>query len=202
MNGPRDVVVVGGSAGAVEAMLLVASALPAGLPARVFLVIHVPPDAPSLLPRLLARHGPLAARHPRQGEITEAATIYVAPPGRHLLVHDGWVELGDGPPASGHRPSADVLFRSAALSCGPRVLGVVLSGNLHDGAAGLRAVVDAGGYGLVQAPAEAAHPGMPASALASVPEAETAPLARMAGRITALVGGTSVSAPRGARRLE
>lgn len=188
MAAGRDVVVIGGSAGAVEGMLRIVERLPAELPARVFLVIHVPPAAPSHLPRILARHGRLAAVHPQDGETTRPSVIYVAPPDHHLLVRPGTVGVVQGPRENGHRPAVDPLFRSAAAAYGARVTAVVLSGNLADGTAGLRAVADAGGAALVQHPDDAMHPSMPLSALASVPEAEALPLDRLADRITALVG--------------
>lgn len=188
MSSRRDVVVIGGSAGAVEGMLRIVERLPAGLAARVFLVIHVPPTAPSVLPRILERQGSLAARHPVHGEVTTPSVIYIAPPDFHLLVREETVGVVRGPRENGHRPAIDPLFRSASATCGSRVIGVVLSGNLDDGAAGLRAIVDAGGVAIVQDPAEAVHPSMPLSALAFVPEAEVAPLREIADRIAALVG--------------
>jgi two-component system, chemotaxis family, protein-glutamate methylesterase/glutaminase len=184
----RDVVVIGGSAGAIEGMLRIAERLPTGLPARVFLVVHVPPTAPSVLPRLLERQGSLSARHPADGETTAYSVIYVAPPDFHLLVRADTVGVVRGPRENGHRPAIDPLFRSASASCGARVIGVVLSGNLDDGAVGLRAIVDAGGVALVQDPASAPHPSMPRSALAYVPEAEVASLDAIPDRIVALVG--------------
>ena len=188
MASQRDVVVIGGSAGAVEGMLRIVERLPAGLAARVFLVIHVPPTSPSVLPRILQRHGKLAARHPADGESTQRSVIYIAPPDFHLLVRPDTVGVVRGPLENGHRPAIDPLFRSASASCGARVIGVVLSGNLDDGAAGLRAVVDAGGVALVQDPADAPHPSMPQSAIAFVPEAERVPLSEIGDRIAALVG--------------
>jgi two-component system chemotaxis response regulator CheB len=188
MSSRRDVVVIGGSAGAVEGMLRIVERLPAGLPARIFVVIHVPPTAPSVLPRILERHGSLVARHPADGEVTAPSIIYVAPPDFHLLVRAETVGVVRGPPESGHRPAIDPLFRSASVTCGDRVIGVVLSGNLDDGTAGLRAIVDAGGTAIVQDPAGAVHYSMPQSAIAFVPEAEVVPLGEIANRIATLVG--------------
>jgi two-component system chemotaxis response regulator CheB len=195
MSSRRDVVVIGGSAGAVEGMLRIVERLPAGLAARVFLVIHVPPTAPSVLPRILERHGSLAARHPANGEVTAPSVIYIAPPDFHLLVREETVGVVRGPRESGHRPAVDPLFRSASATCGSRVIGVVLSGNLDDGAAGLRAIVDAGGLAIVQDPSDAVHPSMPLSALAVVPEAEVVPLREIADRIAALVDTPGGAAP-------
>ena len=188
MSSVRDVVVIGGSAGAVEAMLRIAEGLPSGLAARLFLVIHVPPTASSVLPRLLERRSSLQSRHPQDGEATSLSIIYVAPPDYHLLVRDGTVAVVRGPRENGHRPAIDPLFRSAARAYGGRVIAVVLSGNLDDGASGLRAVVNAGGVAIVQDPDDAVHPGMPRSALSFVPEADVVALAGIAERISALVG--------------
>src|SRR5215217_6892570 len=118
----RDVVVIGGSAGAIEGILRIAERLPADFAARVFLVIHVPPTAPSVLPRLLERKGNLSARHPADGEPTAYSVIYVAPPDFHLLVRADSVGVVRGPRENGHRPAIDPLFRSASNSCGGRVI--------------------------------------------------------------------------------
>jgi two-component system chemotaxis response regulator CheB len=188
MHAVRDIVVIGGSAGAVEGILRIAGALPATLAARVFVVIHVPPTAPSVLPRLLERSGPLRARHPRDADATQPSTIYVAPPDHHLVVRHGSVGVVRGPRENGHRPAVDPLFRSASRAYGGRVIAVVISGNLDDGSAGLRAVADRGGATLVQDPADAVYPGMPQNALELVPDAEVVPLDRIADRIAELVG--------------
>ena len=186
MQTSREIVVIGGSAGAVEALPRVMRGLPAALAARVFVTIHIPPVA-SALPAIVTRAGPLVARHPADGELTAPSRVYVAPPDRHLLVRPGQVSVVAGPRENGHRPAVDPLFRSAAAAYGPRVVAVVLSGNLDDGAAGARAVHAAGGTVLVQDPAECAYPGMPTAALAAVPGAEVMPLDRIAARIVELL---------------
>jgi two-component system, chemotaxis family, protein-glutamate methylesterase/glutaminase len=191
----RDIVVIGGSAGAVEGILRIARALPAALAARVFLVIHVPPTAPSVLPRLLERSGPLRARHPRDGDATEPSIIYVAPPDHHLLVRSGAVGVVRGPRENGHRPAVDPLFRSACAAYGSRVIAVVLSGNLDDGSAGLRAVADSGGATVVQDPTDAVYPSMPQNALEMVPDADVVPLDGIPDRIVQLVGTPAPGAP-------
>jgi len=188
MGQVRDVVVIGGSAGAVEGVLRLAERLPAHLAASLFLTIHLSPTAPSVLPRILERHGPLRSRHPLDGEAVEPGVIYVAPPDHHLLVRGEQVRVVRGPPENGHRPAIDSLFRSASVACAARVIAVVLSGNLDDGAAGLRAVADAGGVAIVQEPRGAVYPSMPKHALAAVPEAEALSLHDIAARIADLVG--------------
>lgn len=199
MDGLRDIVVLGGSAGGVEAMLRVAERLPGDLAASIFLVIHVSPTAPSMLPSILARHGSLRSCHARDGDAFERSVIYVAPPDHHLLVRSAVVSVERGPRENGHRPAIDPLFRSAGAAHDRRVIAVVLSGNLDDGAAGLRAVVDAGGAAIVQDPRGAAYPGMPARALAIVPEAEVVPVADIAARIVELVGSPAPGASSVAR---
>src|SRR5207244_3046321 len=121
----HDIMVVGASAGGVEALLQLARGLPPGLPAAVFVVCHVPDGAHSVLPELLSRHGPLMAAHAQDGEPVRPGQIYVAPPDYHLLLRPGAVQLAPGPREGRHRPAIDPLFRSAARAYGPRVVGVV-----------------------------------------------------------------------------
>src|SRR3982751_3897573 len=125
----RDVIVIGGSAGAIEALLTVAGELPATLAARIFITVHIPTAATSVLPTVLERAGGLRARHPVDGEATQPAMMYVAPPDFHLRVKRARVRVVRGPRENGYRPAIDPLFRSAA-SYGARVIGVILSGNL------------------------------------------------------------------------
>jgi two-component system chemotaxis response regulator CheB len=176
MSTHRSIIVIGGSAGAIDALLRLVSRLPAGLPARVFIAVHVPANAVSALPAILARTGRLPARHPADGETTEPAMLYIAPPDHHLLVKPGAVRIVRGPRENGHRPAIDPLFRTAAASYGPRVIALVLSGNLDDGAAGVGAVAAAGGSVIVQDPNDSPYPSMPLHALASVPSATSARL--------------------------
>jgi two-component system chemotaxis response regulator CheB len=180
------VIVIGGSAGAIDALLRLAAALPT-IPAPVFLAVHVPATAVSALPAILTRAGQMPARHPRDGDTTEPGVVYVAPPDYHLLVKRGAVRIVRGPRENGHRPAIDPLFRSAAASYGSRVIAVVLSGNLDDGAAGARAVDQAGGSVLVQHPDEAPYPSMPRHALASVPSATAVPVAEISGQLSRLL---------------
>lgn len=183
----RETVVIGGSAGAIEPLIEVVRGLPPGLSAAVFVVIHVPPGAVSRLPDILQRAGGLAAAHARDGEAIAAGRIYVAPPDRHLLVRPGHVELTRGPRENHSRPAIDPLFRSAARAYGSRTIGVVLSGALYDGTAGLLALTARGGAAVVQDPDEAAFPSMPRSALAAVGGARVLPAAEIAAEIVRLV---------------
>ena len=164
----RDIIVIGASAGGVEALSQLARHLPADLPAAVFVVLHVPPYSPGLLPRILSRSRTLPASHPADGEAIRNGRITIAPPDHHLLLEGGRIRLTRGPRENGHRPAVDPLFRTAACSFGPRVVGVVLSGTLDDGTAGLAAIKQRDGVAVVQDPDEALYTGMPRSAMESV----------------------------------
>jgi two-component system chemotaxis response regulator CheB len=165
---PSALLVLGASAGGVQALCEVVRALPARLDAAVFAVLHVSPYGRSAMPAILSRSGPLTAVHPADGEAIRPGRIYVAPPDLHMLVERGFVRLSRAASENGFRPSVDVLFRSAARSYGAGVVAVVLTGNLDDGTAGLAAVKRHGGVAVVQDPAEADYPGMPASAVRNV----------------------------------
>ncbi len=194
----RDIVVVGGSAGAVSALQRLAGSLPVGLPAALFVVVHFPGNARSALPDILNRAGPLPAHHAVDGEEIVPGQIYVAPPNFHLLVQDSRVGLSLGPKENGVRPAIDPLFRSAALAYGERVVGVVLSGTLADGSAGLAIIKQHGGLAVVQDPEEAEYPDMPTNALESITVDYTLP-ARGIGRKLAELAGQS-SERRGTER--
>jgi two-component system chemotaxis response regulator CheB len=141
--------------------------LPHDFPAPVCMVLHVPADSPSLLPQILNRDSPLQAVTAEDGQRWEPARIYIAPPDRHLLVSDdGTLHVARGPRENRHRPAVDPLFRSAALAFGPRAIGIVLTGTMDDGTAGLVAIKERGGLAIVQDPREALYPGMPRSAIA------------------------------------
>lgn len=184
---PRDVVVVGASAGGVEALRALVSHLPPDLPASVLVVLHLPAGGTSALPAILDRVGPLPAVRARTGDRLDHGRIYVAPPDHHLLVIDGTVALSHGPTENGHRPAVNALFRSAALSLGAAATGVLLSGVLDDGVAGLTAIAERGGRVLVQDPADALHTGMPKHALDVLTPDHVVPAADMGpllGKIT------------------
>jgi two-component system chemotaxis response regulator CheB len=160
----HDVVVVGASAGGVEALITFVASLHANLEAALFIVLHVPANAPSALPHILAHAGPLPAKLAEDNELIARGHIYVAPPDSHLLLTATSMRVTHGPHENWHRPAIDPLFRSAAIAFGPRVVGVVLSGALNDGTAGLIAIKRLGGIALVQDPSTAVFPSMPLSA--------------------------------------
>jgi two-component system, chemotaxis family, protein-glutamate methylesterase/glutaminase len=160
-------VLIGGSAGALDPLRRVVADLPADFPAAVFVATHTPAASVSALPHILARAGTLFATHAIDGAPISAGHIIVAPPDHHLTVDDGLMRVRQGPMENNHRPSIDVLFRSAALNLGPRACGVLLSGTLDDGVAGLLALHRAGGATFVQDPDEAQFPDMPLNAIAT-----------------------------------
>ena len=184
-----DLVVIGASAGGVEALSAIARALPADFGAPVIVVLHVPASGPSVLPQILARAGTLPAAHAEDGEELQPGRIYVAPPNCHVLVSDHRIELSRGPRENGHRPAIDPLFRSAAAAHDGRTAGVVLSGALDDGTAGLYTIKERGGATLVQDPDEALYPSMPTSAIRYVEPDYVLPLQALADELVRLTAG-------------
>ena len=182
----HDIIAIGASAGGVEALTQLVKGLPADLPAAVFMVLHVPAHGTSVMPQILSRNGPLPAAHARDGEPIQPGRIYIAPPDNHLLIHDGKVRLSRGPRENGHRPAVDPLFRSAARWYGRRVVGVILSGALDDGTAGLTAVKQRGGVAIAQDPDDAFYPSMPRSALENVAVDHALPLAQIPATLVRL----------------
>jgi len=183
----HDIVVIGGSAGGVEALRRICAGMPKDFQAAIFVVIHISPISRSVLPELLSRAGPLPARHPANNEKIAPGTIYVAPPDFHMLVQPGHVVLGRGPHENRTRPAIDPLFRSAAIAYRSRVIGVVLSGLLDDGSAGLTAIKTCGGICVVQHPDDAMWPEMPRNALAHDHVDHSVPVAEMPGLLSRLV---------------
>ena len=175
----HDVIVVGASLGGLDALEALVGGLPADLAAAVFVVQHTAASSPGTLGEILDARGPLPARLAQDGEPVEPGRVLVAPPDRHLLVTPGAVRLSDGLRENRARPAVDPLFRSAAVAYRSRVVGVVLTGALDDGAAGLRAVERCGGLAVVQDPADAAYPDMPRAALGAVPDARRVPIAEL-----------------------
>lgn len=191
----RDLVVVGASAGGVEALKVLVSSLPADLPATVLVALHLPATARSYLPDLLARCCALPVRQARTGMQVTAGEVVVAHPDAHLLVVDDELVLGHGPRENGSRPSHDAMLRSAALARGPRVVAAVLTGLLDDGAAGMHVVRRHGGHCLVQDPAEADFPSMPTAALRAVPDARSLPLRALAQEVVRAVNEVPPPSP-------
>jgi two-component system chemotaxis response regulator CheB len=196
----HDLICVGGSAGAVDASLRLAEILPRELPAAILLVIHLPAGAASNLPKLLGVRGPLPARFAVNGEPPQRGVIHVARPDRHLVLVDGVLQLSRGPHENGFRPSIDTMFRSAAIAAGARVVGVVLSGTLDDGTAGLIAVRRAGGVAVVQDPDDAPFPDMPRNAIRGAGADHVAPLDELPQLLLRLTREVAELPPPGAVR--
>jgi two-component system, chemotaxis family, protein-glutamate methylesterase/glutaminase len=182
----RDLVVVGASAGGVEALRALVARLPPSFAGAMFVCVHVPAAAESVLPGILSRCGQLPAKRAIHGELYERGTIYVAPPDHHLMLLGERMRVTRGPRVNGHRPAIDPLFRSAARQFGPRVIGVVLSGVLDDGTAGMVNIKLHGGTTIVQSPSDALYPGMPTSVLERVAVDHAATAAGIADLLTTL----------------
>lgn len=178
-------ITVAASAQGVAELIELCSQLPRDLPAAVLVVAHIGRH-PSALPALLTKLGSLVAVHPVDGEVIRTGTVYVAPPDRHMLVEGDHIQLTTGPKEHHTRPAADPLFCSAARYHGRRTVGVVLSGFLDDGTAGLRAIHAAGGLTVIRDPRSALVPDMPQAALQGVPIDHCVPLAKLASLLVAL----------------
>lgn len=181
----HDIIVIGASAGGVEAISALVTPLPRDLRAAIFVVLHVARGR-SVLPEILTRSGRLPAVHPKDGDEIHYGRIYVAPPDHHMVLEPGRIRVVHGPSENGVRPAVDPLFRSAAREYGPRVVGIVLTGSLDDGTAGLAAIKNAGGIAVVQNPAEAFAPSMPRSAIEYVRADHILPLQEIAVLISTL----------------
>ncbi len=195
----RDIVVMGASAGGVEALKVVVAGLPANLPASVFVVLHIGNgiNGQSFLPEILTSAGPLPAVRPTDGERLQRGTIYVAPPDCHLLVAPEHVHLSHGPKENRTRPAINPLFRSAAAAYGERVTGVILTGCLDDGVAGLAEIKRQGGIAVAEDPATAQFPSMPYQATLKVDVDFVVPLSQVADILATLA-----TTDRGSRKSE
>lgn len=181
------IIVIGASAGGVTALQTLAAALPCSLSAPVIVVLHIGANR-SELPALLNSAGPIVAKHAEDGETILPGRIYVAPPNCHTIIADGCVRLLRGPKENCARPAIDPLFRSVAESCGRHAVGVILTGNLNDGTAGLVAIKSCGGVAISQDPDDAAYPEMPRSAAEHVALDYCIPLAEMPELLVELAG--------------
>jgi two-component system chemotaxis response regulator CheB len=188
----QSIVVVGASAGGVEALSTLLAALPGDLPAAVFVVLHIPSHTASELHLVLDRVSALHVVSAKDDQAIKAGTVYVAPTDRHLMVEGGVVRVTRGPKECRVRPAIDVLFRSAATHHGARVIGVILTGTLDDGTAGLWAIKDHHGIALVQDPSETAFPSRAQSAIANVDVDLVAPLEELAREIVRRTAETDV----------
>ncbi|HKU27909.1 MAG TPA: chemotaxis protein CheB, partial [Candidatus Sulfotelmatobacter sp.] len=162
----RDIVVIGGSAGSLQVLQTVLSALPWDFPAALFVVLHTAEDSPRLLPEILNRSSKLPVMYAVHNAEILPSRVYVAPSGpRHMLLDPGRIRLEPGARENRSRPAIDALFRSAAYAYGGQLIGIVLTGNLDDGSAGLLAIKKRGGLAIVQDPDHSEAPSMPASAI-------------------------------------
>ena len=182
----HDIIVIGASAGALAALETLMHALPGDFPGAIFIVVHISPEAKSEVARILDAAGSLPVVAPLDGDPIVPGTVYVSTPDMHMLIERGRVRIVRGPKENRHRPAIDPLFRSAAWAYGPRVVGIVLTGYLDDGAAGLWAIKSCGGTSIVQDPADAAYPEMPANALLQNDVDHCVPLADMADLLVRL----------------
>ena len=182
----KDIIVIGASTGGIEALRILASGLPENFAGALFVVIHTSANSPGFLASILERAGVLPATCVTEREPIEPGRIYVPSPDHHLLLERGSVCVTRGPKENRFRPAVDPLFRSAAQAYGPRVIGIVLTGALDDGTAGLLAVKQLGGTAIVQDPADALSPSMPSSAMQRVEVDYCVPISEMASLLVRL----------------
>jgi two-component system chemotaxis response regulator CheB len=188
--------VVGASQGGIDVLRCIVSGLPSDFPAALLIVMHIGSEQ-SYLPPILDHAGPLAAKHAKTGDKIEPGRIYVAPPDHHMLVVDGHLELTRGPRENFARPAIDPLFRSAAEAYGPDAVGVVLSGRLNDGTAGLFEIKRRGGTAIAQLPSTADAPSMPQSAIDNVAVDVCLPPKEIAAHLVRLAKQKNTNAPAG-----
>jgi len=194
----RDLLAIGASAGGFEALRFLVGKFPRDLPASVLIVLHLPSQYRSELDAILTESGPLPAAFAAEGEPLKRSRIYIAQPGSHLLTDGNQLHLGFGPRENNSRPAIDPMLRSVGLCCGPHAVGVILTGTLGDGAAGLVALKRCGGITVVQDPDDATYPEMPIAALSRAKPDHVTPLAAMPTLLTTLVAqpaGPAVPVP-------
>src|SRR5687767_14367963 len=185
----RRIVVIGASAGGIEATRTLVGSLPRDFPAAVAIVIHTAPESPGVLPHIIRRASALDVVDAKSGAELRPGVVYVAPPDHHMLIEPGRIRLAKGPRENRFRPAIDPLFRSAAQVYGPAAIGVILTGNLDDGTAGLSAIKRLGGVAIVQDPADAPFPSMPQSALHHVNVDHKLPLGDIAPLLVRVIAG-------------
>lgn len=183
----KDIIVIGASSGGIDALRAIASGLPVDLEASVFVVLHIAPGSPAILDRIINNAGRMPAAIAEDHERIKRGRIYVAAPDHHLIVEPGAVRVTREPSETRFRPAIDPLFRSAAQAYGPRVIGVILTGGLDDGTAGLWAVKQLGGTAIVQDPRDAVADSMPRNAMRYVRIDYCVPLADIAPLLVRLV---------------
>ena len=194
----KDIVTIGGSAGSLAVLKQLLAELPADFPATLFVAVHGPSRSPGYLAEALTTVSKLPVERAIDGRPIERSRVYIAVPDRHLLITGDVIRLGDGPRENMAKPAIDPLFRSAALSHGGRVVGVVLSGRLNDGASGLNAIKACGGTAVVQHPLDAEADQMPLAALEAVAADEIATSTNLASVLAAIVttdAGVSIEPP-------
>src|SRR5262245_1327340 len=182
-----NIIVIGASAGGLDPLKTILNPLPADFQAAIFVVMHLSPLAPSALPEILTRAASMEVVAPVDGEQIKPKRVYVAPPDRHLLVEPGRIRLTRGPRENRHRPAIDVLFRTAARADGHRVVGLILTGLMVDGAGGLHVIKSEGGIAIVQDPRDAMFAMMPESALGTGVVDIVLPASAMPAKIMELV---------------
>ncbi|HYZ30398.1 MAG TPA: chemotaxis protein CheB [Thermoleophilaceae bacterium] len=192
----RDLVVIGASAGGVDALQQMVGHFPPEFPAAVLVVLHVSASGTSVLPQILARNGALPAAFAGDGDELLRGQIYVAPADHHMLVRGGRIRVTKGPRENGHRPAIDPLFRSAARRGDGRCIGVILSGLLDDGASGLRFIKTYGGAAVVQDPDDALFPSMPRAAMALTEVDRVAKASQLVRVLCELIGEAVETEPQ------
>ncbi len=191
----KDIIVIGASAGGLNAMMELVRQLPADFPASVFIVQHISPSSPSYLPQILNRDSPVECLHPKDGQRIEKGKIYIAAPDHHLLIEKNSILVKKGPKENRFRPSVDALFRSAAYNYGTRTIGIILSGLLDDGTSGLWSIKRLGGTTIVQSPDDALYPDMPVNALEYVEADHILPVSKIGSVLVTLIAEPAPQQP-------